>query len=100
MTSDSPPAARTHTVVDSPVGPLTLVAADGAPVFAPSFDAIGPLARTVRDCAIVYAVLAGQPPATLAPSWASVAANSLQMSGSSRWEGIALRLWSLSTNPR
>jgi len=30
MTSDSPPAARTHTVVDSPVGPLTLVAADGA----------------------------------------------------------------------
>jgi aspartyl-tRNA(Asn)/glutamyl-tRNA(Gln) amidotransferase subunit A len=37
------------------------VDADGSLPLAPSFDAIGPMARSVRDCAVAHAVLVGEP---------------------------------------
>jgi Asp-tRNA(Asn)/Glu-tRNA(Gln) amidotransferase A subunit family amidase len=37
------------------------VAGRGSLPLAPSFDAIGPMARTVRDCAVAYAALVGEP---------------------------------------
>lgn len=37
------------------------VASDGCFRLAPSFDTIGPMARTVADCALLYAILTGEP---------------------------------------
>lgn len=34
---------------------------DGCYPLAPSFDTVGPMARTVRDCAVAYAALSGEP---------------------------------------
>jgi aspartyl-tRNA(Asn)/glutamyl-tRNA(Gln) amidotransferase subunit A len=44
------------------------VPVDGVIALSPSLDHVGPLARTVQDAAWVYAVMAGRPPETIAPS--------------------------------
>jgi len=41
--------------------PLGVIAMDGIHPLAPSFDTVGPMARTVRDCALAYSVLTGTP---------------------------------------
>ncbi len=48
--------------------PLGAVSTSGTFPLAPSFDTVGPMARSVRDCALVYALLAGRavPPPRLA----------------------------------
>ena len=53
------PAACCGTVAFKPAPGR--VARDGSLTLAPTFDAIGPMARTVRDCALAYTVLAGEP---------------------------------------
>lgn len=55
------PAACCGTVAFKPAP--TRVARRGSLPLAPSFDAIGPMARTVRDCALAYASLVGEAPA-------------------------------------
>jgi aspartyl-tRNA(Asn)/glutamyl-tRNA(Gln) amidotransferase subunit A len=40
---------------------------DGAFPLSPSLDSIGPLARTVRDCAVTDAIMAGEEPRVLRP---------------------------------
>jgi aspartyl-tRNA(Asn)/glutamyl-tRNA(Gln) amidotransferase subunit A len=62
------PAACCGTVAFKPAPGR--VARDGSLVLARSFDAIGPMARTVRDCAVAYAVLVGEP--TVAPRLAGL----------------------------
>ncbi len=41
--------------------PLGVIAMEGIHPLAPSFDTVGPMARTVADCALAYSVLAGTP---------------------------------------
>src|SRR4051794_19795532 len=41
--------------------PHGVVSADGVFPLAPSLDTVGPMARTVEDCALAWAVLAGEP---------------------------------------
>jgi aspartyl-tRNA(Asn)/glutamyl-tRNA(Gln) amidotransferase subunit A len=45
-----------------------LVPKDGALPLSYTLDSVGPLARTVADCALAHAVLAGEEPSALAPS--------------------------------
>ena len=40
---------------------LGAVPIDGVFPLAPSFDTVGPMARTVADCALAHAVLTGTP---------------------------------------
>jgi aspartyl-tRNA(Asn)/glutamyl-tRNA(Gln) amidotransferase subunit A len=40
--------------------PFGVVSTGGTFPLAPSFDTVGPMARSVRDCAVVYAVLSGR----------------------------------------
>jgi Asp-tRNA(Asn)/Glu-tRNA(Gln) amidotransferase A subunit family amidase len=53
------PAACCGTVAFKPAPGR--VAGRGSLPLAPSFDATGPMARTVRDCAVAYAALVGEP---------------------------------------
>jgi len=53
------PAACCGTVAFKPAPQR--VDAGGLLPLAPSFDAIGPMARSVRDCAVAHAVLVGEP---------------------------------------
>ena len=41
--------------------PFGMVSARGTFPLAPSFDTVGPMARSVRDCALVYSVLTSRP---------------------------------------
>jgi aspartyl-tRNA(Asn)/glutamyl-tRNA(Gln) amidotransferase subunit A len=41
--------------------PIGAVSKAGTLSLAPSFDTVGPMARSVRDCALVYSVLTGRP---------------------------------------
>ena len=40
----------------------------GIVAFASSLDQVGPVAKTVRDCALLYSIIAGRDPATRRPS--------------------------------
>jgi len=53
------PAAACEVVGLKPA--LGAVPVDGVHPLAPSFDTVGPMARTVADCALAHAVLTGEP---------------------------------------
>jgi len=59
--------------------PFDVVSTAGAFPLAPSFDTVGPMARSVRDCALVYEVLTGR--AVPVPGLAGLRIGALALTG-------------------